>query len=221
MARDYTNQPADDNHAEPFTLTAAHQHGRKRLATWAGKALAAIKPWAWDLDRRLARTWKRNRAHSHLEHSKERGRREARLARSLARLQATNTYRRCEQLRGPERFQARALTMAALRLVGAGDWCKPRSTIDRRTGEVRAVLYLPEDTWSAETCLAWIVRHLDHFERVARAMAGWVAPHLRPREQETVRRGSSVPSRVGDIAATIAARWGPRGAGQPELPATT
>jgi hypothetical protein len=219
--QEYPKQ-APSSKPDVFELTPYNPRHRKHLAEWVTNALAGILPWSWSLGARLGRTWHRNKGgFVNGVHSQERRIREDQCKAHVALLERRNWYRRCEQLPAPHRQAFRAVLLQARRLITDGEWWKERSYVDPATGEVKQTVYLPEDTWSPQTALAWCVSFLERFHAAARGMAEGVTPAYRPRETETGPEARRGPERVGDWLARAQARWcGPPGV-QPELPATT
>lgn len=217
----YNGQPAESNPAA-FELTPFHPRCRKNLWEWTARALAGIKPWRWSLRARLGRTWQRNQGgYVNGAHANERREREARCKDNVALLDRRRWYALCEQLPYRERLAARALTLAARRLISGGDWWKPRTLTNRSTGEVTQTVYLPEDTWSAETALDYCVSFLERLYAGARCMAERVTPRYRPGETMTVerRRPSALRDELDALLERVGRKFG--AGGQPELPATT
>jgi hypothetical protein len=215
----YTDQAPSSKSSDAFHLTPQPRVTRLHLVEWVTRALATMRPWTWELAPRLGRTWHRNPNHDHGEHSKERGEREAQLARDVARLHRARHFIECQGL--PWRLRASYLSVIGQvhRLLGAGDWWKPRRYVDRATGEVTGTIYLPEDTWSAQTALAWCVAMLDRLWAGVPRMTEKATPRYRPEATASRSEGCGGPEKVGDWLARATARWcGPPGA-QPELPA--
>lgn len=217
----YRTNPTESKPAV-FELTPFQPTTHKRLTEWTTRALATIRPWRWTLRARLDRTWHKNPGgYVNGAHSNERGARETRCKANVALLAQRDWYRACENLPLRYKLSARALVLTARRLITAGDWCKPRSYVDRATGEVTQTVYLPEDTWSAETALDYCVSFLERLYASARGMAEWVTPRYKPRETQTVER--KAPTALKDDAwlAALARAREKSLAGQPSLPATT
>jgi hypothetical protein len=216
----YNEQPAGSKPAA-FELRPFQPRTRKHLDEWVTRALAGIKVWTWGLGARIGRTWDRNvGGYVNGKHSKERHAREAQCARDVALIERRLWYRRCEQLPGSDRYRFRAALLATRRLLSGTDWWQPRRRVNTATGEVTETVYLPEDTWSAQTALAYCVAVLERLHAAVRGMAERVTPRYRPNEPQAVRRASDGPEKVGDWLARAQARWlGPPGA-QPQLPAT-
>jgi len=107
------------------------------------------------------------------------------------------------------------------RLIEGGDWWKPRTYVDRATGEVKETLYLPEDTWSAQTALHWCIERLGILARAAAGMTERVTPPSSRREPVTSTAKWKEASRSGITEADLARLREKYGGAQPELPATS
>lgn len=205
--------------AVPFALTPDQARERKHLDDWTTRALAAIKPWLRDLRTRLARAWTRNGHHGTLAHCKERGDIERQLAGDLDRLRGTSHFIDCA--RHSPRLRASYMTLidTVHRLQEGGDWWKPRTYVDRETGEVVETLYLPEDTWSAagalHYCVAFLVRLLAAVPRTTERRT----PRYNPREAAKDSGGRMAASRDWDARAAFGLLAKKYGGPQPDLPA--
>jgi len=82
----------------------------------------------------------------------------------------------CMQHSGRLRASYEAVIAQVHRLLDSGDWWKPRQLVDTETGEVRETVYLPEDTWSAQTALHWCVQLL--VQLLAAVPLGGVVPAI-------------------------------------------
>jgi hypothetical protein len=217
----YTTEPPVNKSPESFELTPPRRVTKLHLVDWVTRALAGIEPWTWTLGARLGRTWHRNRWQGHHPHSVERGHREAQLARDTARVYRTRRFEECRRLDYRRRCQAEALIAAVKRLLDGQEWWKPRRHVNRATGEVIETVYLPENTWSAQTALAWCVAHLEPLLAAVPRVTEKMTPRYKPGATATVEGRHGAPEKVGDWLARAQARWlGPPGA-QPELPATS
>lgn len=202
-----------------FELLVQARVTRKHLPVWVTRALAGIRPWTWGLAARLARTWKHNPNHGGYAHSKERGEREAQLRADVAELHRTRYFIACQRHRWKERAAYLAVIEEVRRLLAGGDWWKPRRHVLRATGEVIETLYLPEDTWSAQTALHWCVAFLGRLLASAPRVTEETTPRYKPRGATTGperRRDGSEEWKA--LLARGYARGAPPG-GQPELPA--
>ncbi len=216
------NKPVESSApAEAFTLHRQQPRTKGDLPAWVTHALAGVKPWTWDLRARLGRTWERNPNHDSGAHARERRAREERARANLKRLPKITGVLAAQRLPGALGLRARAVLHELRRLIDDGDWWKARSYEDRRTGEVKETLYLPEDTWSAETALDWCLTRLLRLVGAARGMTEKVTPRstvVRPLNSSGWRKEAF---RGQDDApwVRIGKRWGE--GGQPDLPATT
>jgi hypothetical protein len=216
----YPSTPARSNPVEPFTLTPFRPRVRKVLDEWVSRALAQIKPWRWDLRARLARTWTRNPNHTQGAHTEERYRRERQLRADLAWFHRSRRFDLVGRL--PFRLrQSYASTVHQVERLVAGTWWEERAYVERRTGEVKATIYLPEDTWSAQYALNWCV---DLLARLLAAVAGAVTDKTTPRYQPSEGRrgfgGGRGGSEEWDARLAFAQLAEKYGGAQPELPAT-
>jgi hypothetical protein len=217
----YRNTPPVNNPVQPFELTPFQPRQRKDLNGWVTRALATVKPWQWDIRRRLARVWDRNPNHDQGQHSKERQAREERLRGNLKMFERIKGGMLATRLPGRLHASALAVSHQVSRLLHGGDWWQARRLVNHATGEVVETIYLPEDTWSAEAAFDWCVSMLARLVSAAWGMTEKTTPRYKPRETENgSQRGR--PARIGDFMAELTAKWGSRGAGgQPELPSTT
>jgi len=215
----YRRDTAESKPTPLFELLAQARVTRKHLDVWVTRALAGIKPWVWELGPRLGITWSRNGNHDQGQHSKERGEREAQLARDVARLHRTRYFIACQAHKWRERASYLAVVGEAQRLLAAGNWWKPRRLVDRQTGEVRETVYLPEDTWSAQTALAWCVALLDRLLAALPRVTEKPTPRYRPGAPTTGffrgRNGSEELKWLEEKRR----RWVDPPGAQPELPA--
>ena len=215
------NNPVESSSpAAPFTLTSEQPREEKHLVPWVTRALAAIKPWRWDLRARLGRTWGRNPNHESGAHSKERGDRERQCARDLERLKQTAHFIDCARHSPRLRASYLAVIDQAHRLLDAGDWWKLRPHVDRTTGEVRETLYLPEDTWSAQTALAWCVAFLVRLLAAVPRVTERVTPRYNPERAAKGSGGRMAASSDLEFAARLARLREKYGGPQPDLPAS-
>lgn len=215
----YRTNPHLHNPVALGELVAQARVTRKHLDQWVTRALAAITPWTWSLTARLARTWKRNTNHADYRHSKERGAREAELAQDVAELHRTRYFVDCQRLPWNLRASYIAVVDQVRRLLDGGDWWKPRQYRDHDTGELTETVYLPEDTWSAQTALHWCVALLRRLRACISRVTEKPTPRYRPGETATGSiRGRTAPSveEVRGFLAEVARR---RAAAHPELPA--
>ncbi len=216
----YTETAPVNKPAVSFALTPYHPREAKHLGPWVTRALAAIKPWRWDLRARLGRTWARNPNHESGAHSKERGDRERQCARDLERLKQTAHFIDCARHSPRLRASYLAVIDQAHRLLDAGDWWKPRRHVDRTTGEVRETLYLPEDTWSAQTALAWCVAFLVRLLAAVPRVTERVTPRYNPNRAAKGSGGWKEASKEWDARAAFGLLAEKYGGAQPDLPAT-
>jgi len=217
----YTNRDRASNPVVAFTLHAQQPRTRGDLDAWTTRALASVKPWTWPLAARLARAWDQHGKPGPHPHSIERWARERELRRDLdahARLKGGHAAHR---LPGTWGLRAKAVLHQVARLIEGGDWWKPRRLVDRRTGEVRETLYLPEDTWSAQTALHWCIERLGILCRAAGGMTEKATPPSSRREPQTSGRRSTAAVSDGDEPWTRPPPWLRPGSAQPELPATS
>ena len=216
----YTETAPVNKPAVQFTLTPYEPPERIRLTDRVTSALAAIKPWVRDLPDRLARTWHRNPNHESGAHSKERGDRERQCARDQERLRQTAHFGQCVGHSPRLRASYFAVIGEVHRLMEAGDWWKPRPSVDRATGEVKARIYLPEDTWSAQTALAWCVAFLVRLLAALPRTTERATPRYNPRRAARSSEGRKEASRDWNAAAAFAGLAEKLARGQPDLPAT-
>lgn len=202
-----------------FELLAQARVTRKHLDVWVTRALAGIAPWVWELGPRLGRTWGRNPNHGQGEHSKERGEREAQLARDVARLHRTRDFIECQRLPWRWRRSYMEVLGEVRRLLAGGDWWKPRRYVIRSTGEVRETLYLPEDTWSAQTALSWCVALLDRLLASLPRVTEKMTPRYKPGATTTGFFRGRNSSEDLEWLAERRRRWVDPPGAQPELPA--
>jgi len=215
----YSTAAPSNNPVPLFQLLAQARVTRKHLPDWVTRALAGIEPWVWELGPRLARTWARNPHHDQGQHSKERGAREAQLARDVARLHRTRDFIDCQRHRWRERRSYMVVLGEVRRLLAAGDWWKPRRHVDRKTGEVEETLYLPEDTWSAQTALRWCVALLDRLlAALPRVTEKTTTDYRAERSRSGSFRGGN-GSEDDEWLRTARRRWVDPPGAQPELPA--
>src|SRR6266436_1336616 len=176
----YTERDRASNPVVSFTLHRQQPRTRGDLDAWVTRALASCKPWTWPLAARLARTWDHNPNHQSGAHAKERGAREAQLRDDLATHARLRGGHAATRLPGALGRRAAAVLHQVARLIEGGDWWKPWRRVDRTTGEVIETLYLPEDTWSAQTALAWCIERLDILVRAAGGMTEKATPRSKP-----------------------------------------
>jgi hypothetical protein len=216
----YTERALSSKSPDAFHLTPQPRVTRLHLVDWVTRALATMRPWTWELAPRLGRTWHRNKKFDQGQHSIERGHREAQLARDVDRLGRTRYFIECQRLP----WQLRASYLSTIgqvnRLLKGGEWWKPRRWVNRTTGEVTTTLYLPEDTWSAQTALTWGVAILDRLLAAVPRVTEKLTPRYRPGETTTGFRGGSRAPTEQEARAFIAEVARRRAGGQPELPAT-
>lgn len=217
----YTKRDRASNPVVAFTLHPQQPRTKGDLDAWVTRALGAIAPWTWPLAARLARTWARNPNHQSGAHAKERHAREDALRRDLAAHARLKGGHLAHRLPGALGLRAKAVLHQIARLIEGGDWWKPRRLVDRRTGEIRETLYLPEDTWSAQTALAWCIERLGILCRAAGGMTEKATPPSSRREPVTSGRRSTAAVNDEEWAAWLAQRREKYGGAQPELPATT
>jgi hypothetical protein len=217
----HVNKPEESTSpAEPFTLQHQQPRTKGDLNAWVTRALANIRPWQWDLHARLARTWRRNGNHQNGAHSKERRDREDELRQDLREHARLRGGMAAHRLPGALALRARAVLHQVERLIEGGDWYMPRRYVDQATGQVKETIYLPEDTWSAQSALHWCIGRLGVLVRAAWGMTEKVTPPSSRREPPNLSGWRKEASRDQDPAPWLrcAARWGE--GGQPELPAT-
>lgn len=219
--QDYPDPAAVNNPVQPFQLTPFQPRQRKDLNGWVTRALAQIKPWKWDLRRRLARVWKDNPNHDEGQHSKERQAREERLRGNLKLFERIKGGLLATRLPGRLHVSALAVSHQVSRLLHGGDWWQTRELVNHATGELVETIYLPEDTWSAEAAFDWSVSMLARLVAAAWGMTEKTTPRYRPVQPEhPSQRGGT--SHIGDFLPAMLARGYARGVGgQPELPSTT
>jgi len=219
--RAYTNRDRASNPVVAFTLHQQQPRTAGDLDGWVTRALGAVKPWTWTLRARLARTWKRNPHYESGAHAIERRAREDELRRDLdqhARLKGGHAAHR---LPGALGLRAKAVLHQLARLIEGGEWWKPRQLVNRATGEVSETLYLPEDTWSAQTAFHWCIERLGILCRAASGMTERVTPRSSRREPVTSSEQRKAAPRDGDEPWKRPPPWERRGREQPELPATS
>lgn len=215
----YSNRDHGRNAVVSFTLQRQQPRSKGDLDAWVTRALAAIKPWTVDLRARLARAWRWHDKGGPHPHSDERWARERQLATDL---KAWSRYRAgmdAHRLPGALGLRAKAVMHQIARLINDGDWWEARTLVDRRTGETRSTIYLPEDTWSAQTAFHWCVERLIILARAAAHMTEKVTPPSSRREPATAPARWKEASRDGITAADLARLREKYGGVQPELPA--
>lgn len=218
--RAYTNRDRASNPVVTFTLHRQQPKTKGDLDAWVTRALCSVLPWRVDLRARLARVWNWHEKEGPHPHATERWDRERDLKRDLdqhARLKGGHAAHR---LPGTWGLRAKAVLHQVARLIEGGDWWKPRSFIDRATGEAKETLYLPEDTWSAQTAFAWCIERLGILCRAAGGMTEKVTPPSNRREPATSSGRSTAAVNDGITAADLARIQEKYGGAQPELPAT-
>lgn len=215
----YRREGQVNNPVPLLQLVAQARVTRKHLDVWVTRALSQQRPSVWSLSARLARTWGRGRGEQHHPHSIERGVRESQLARDLALLQRTRYFVDCQRLPWHLRASYLAVLAQVRRLLDGGDWWKAKRYRERGSGEWRETLYLPEQSWSAQTALAWCVALLARLLACVSRVTEKATPRYRPGETDTGpkrgRSGSQEPSWL-QRART---RWCDPPGAQPELPA--
>jgi hypothetical protein len=215
----YPEDTAESKPTALFELVADFSRRRVHLADRVTAALAAILPWRRSLVDRLRRTWNDNPNYDGGPHAEERWRRERELRADLALLQRSRHFVACQRLPPRLRASAAALLDQVSRLLTGTDWHKPRARVDRRTGEVVATTYLPEDTWAAQTALNYAVSFLARLLAAVPRTTERATPTYKPGEASTGRK-SPASAGNGDDWASAAARVAERiAARQPELPA--
>jgi hypothetical protein len=217
----YPTRATASNPVVSFSLHVQQPHTTGDLDAWVTRALATVKPWVWTLRARLSRTWKRNPHYENGAHAIERRAREEELRRDLdahARLRGGMAAHR---LPGAYGLRAKAVLHALARLVEGGDWWKPRQLVNRATGEITGTVYLPEDTWSAQTALHWCIERLGILARAAGGMTERVTPPSSRREPVTSSERRKTALRDGITEADLVRIREKYGGEQPELPATT
>lgn len=173
-------------------------HGPYNIEGWATRALAALLPWVWNIRQRINRAWHRNvQGYENGAHCLERGHREAQLERDLDLIKRRAFYTRTERLPRLLQFRALKLTGALHRLLDETTWWKTYNYPDHRVGKYVDRVYLPEDTWSAQTCLHWCVERLEQLYTAAggiRTTPGqWVgggAPGAPVRERSSTEKST-------------------------------
>ena len=216
----YTETAPVNKPAVPFALTPCQAREKKHLDDWCTRALAGIKPWLRDLRTRLARAWTRNGHHGTLAHCKERGDLERQLAGDLDRLKGTHHFIDCARHSPRLRASYMALIDTVHRLQEGGDWWKPRTYVDRETGEVVETLYLPEDTWSAAGALHYCVAFLVRLLAALPCTTERRTPRYNPERTAKGSGGRKEASSDEEFAARLARLREKYGGPQPDLPAT-
>jgi hypothetical protein len=217
----YTKRGRASNPVEPFQLTAYEPPERKHLDPWVTRGLAALKVRVWSLASRLARTWDGNPNHSSGTHSAERWEKERALVADLKRLEQTRHFIDCARHSPRLRASYLAVIGQVHRLLEAGDWWKPQQLVDRKTGEVNARVYLPEDTWSAAGALNWAVDFLVRLLAAVPRVTERVTPRYRTGEAARASGRSTAAVSEEESRRYWAAKALKWGGAQPELPATT
>ncbi len=217
--RAYTNRDRASNPVVSFTLQHQQPKSKGDLDAWVSRALAGILPWQVDLRARLARAWRWHEKDGPHPHSDERWARERALARDLATWRRMKNADRALRLPGTWGLRAKAVLHQLTRLIENGDWWEPRRHVDRRTGEVTETLYLPEDTWSAQTVLHWCIERLGILSRAAGGMTEKVTPPSSRREPVTSFRRSTAAVNDEKWAPDPTPPWLRPPRAQPELPA--
>ena len=219
--RAYPNRDRASNPLVSFTLQRQQPKSKGDLDAWVTLALAAVLPWVWTLTARLARTWKRNPNYESGAHAKERRGREDELRRDLNTWRNMKNAHKALRLPGAYGLRAKAVLHQLTRLIEGGDWWQPRQLVNRATGEITETLYLPEDTWSAQTALHWCIARLGILARAAGGMTEKVTPPSSRREPLTSSERRKDGSEGWDARAAFAALAEKVARGQPELPATS
>jgi hypothetical protein len=217
----YTNRDRASNPVVAFTLHPQQPRTTGDLDAWVTRALASVKPWRWSLAARLARAWDQHGRPGPHPHSIERWGRESDLKADLDQYARLKGGHAAHRLPGALGLRAKAVLHQLARLIEGGDWWKPRSLVDRATGEVRQTLYLPEDTWSAQTALAWCIERLTILCRAAVGMTEKPTPRSSRQEPVTSSERRKEASRDGDEPWTRPPPWLRPAGAQPELPATS
>jgi hypothetical protein len=202
-----------------FELVADFARRRVHLGDRVTAALAAILPWRRSLRDRLRRTWKHNPNYTSGPHSTERGQRESELRDDLALLHRTRHFRETQRLPPRLRASAAALLDQVSRLLAGTGWAKPRNIIDARTGEARETIYLPEDTWAAQTALNYAVTFLARLLAAVPRTTERATPAYRPGETKTGPERGRSSARKEEWLLRAERRWCGQPGAQPELPA--
>lgn len=172
----YLDRDSGRNPVVSFTLQRQQPRTKGDLSAWVTRALAGVKPWTVQLRARLARAWRWHDKEGPHPHSDERWARERQLAADLKALPKVRAVMVAQRLPGHLGLRVKAVLHEMSRLLNDGDWWQTRSFVDRRTGEARETLYLPEDTWSAQTAFHWCVERLVILARAAAHMTEKVTP---------------------------------------------
>jgi hypothetical protein len=217
----YPGRDRASNPVVAFTLHRQQPKTKGDLVAWVTHALCGVKPWTVDLHPRLARAWRWHDKDGPHPHADERWRRERTLRADLARHARLKGGHAAHRLPGTWGLRAKVVLHGLARLIEDGDWWKPREMVDRRTGEARATLYLPEDTWSAQTALHWCLDRLEILCRAAGGMTEKVTPPSSRREPLTSGRRSTAAVSDEKWAPDPVPPWLRPGSEQPELPATS
>lgn len=217
----YSSRATGSNPVVSFTLQRQQPRSKGDLDQWVTCALGGIKPWVWPLAKRLARAWSQHGKPGPHPHSIERWARERELAADLKAHARLKGGAAAHRLPGHLGLRAKAVLHQLARLIEGGDWWKPRPFMDRATGELKETLYLPEDTWSAQTALHWCIERLGILARAALGMTEKVTPPSSRGQPPTPTARWKEASRVGITEADLARIREKYGGAQPELPATT
>lgn len=207
---EYPDRDTARNPVVAFTLHRQQPRSKGDLDAWVTRALAAVLPWTVDLRARLARAWRWHDKEGPHPHSDERWARERQLAADLKALPKVRAVMAAQRLPGQLGLRTKAVLHQISRLINDGDWWKPRPFVDRRTGEQRETVYLPEDTWSAQTALHWCIERLAVLARAALHMTEKVTPPSSRREPVTPsKRGTAAVNEKqwADWYASRRERW--------------
>lgn len=216
----YTDRDSARNPVVSFTLQRQQPRTSGDLDAWVTRALAGMKPWVVDLRARLARAWAWHTKETPHPHSKERQRREDQLRRDLAEHARLKGGVMAQRLPGGLGRRATAVLHQVARLLHEPTWYSPRAYVDQRTGEVKETIYLPEDTWSAQTALHWCIERLRVLVRAAWGMTEKVTPASSRREPPKLSGGRKEAFTVEAARAWVASKVEKYGGAQPDLPAT-
>jgi hypothetical protein len=215
----YDGRAKGSNTAVTFTLQRQQPRTTGDYSAWITRALANVLPWRVGLAARIARAWRWHDKQGPHPHSDERWARERELAADLKLHARMKGGQAAHRLPGALGLRAKAVLHGLARLINDGDWWKPRTLVDRKTGEVRETLYLPEDTWSAQTAFHWGIERLAILARAAGGMTEKVTPPSSRKEPSTPSGGWKAASRSWDQAVEAARLREKYGGVQPELPA--
>lgn len=142
---------------DEFGLTPPPRVTKRNLYAWIERAIVGVKPRVWSVAARLARTWGHNPHPGNGSHSLERFRREDRLKANLERFAKYRRVLVTARMLPRNQASVNALVGQGLRLVNAGVWSEAetyRSVVNNRR---RTTMYLPQDTWSAESAFDYVV----------------------------------------------------------------